>query len=248
MLRARVALLVLGVCGLLAPTALAAGESVNTKVKLNHGKLTPGKTAKAGMTWEMNIATADGSRARSIHQGNVRLPKGFYAVARGLKSCPLSRLNNNDPNSCPAGSVVGSGQSTIHTPEVRDEPFDATGVLYFTGMKGKTPTFGMYWTLVEIATLHSVTQYRITPPGKKVTKVYMDQPPVPVPGLPDSTPLRILIKFNKAKGVLRTNRKCKSGSTVTARYGFFDESPASHDNDVFHTTIADPVTATARAC
>ena len=76
----------------------------------------------------------------------------------------------------------------------------------------------------------------------------MDQPPVPVPGLPDSTPTRILLIFNKKQGVIRTNKSCKSPSMARARYGFFNESPASHNNDVFHTQIADPVTASDRAC
>ena len=247
MLRARVAVVAVAAFGVLAPTASAVGEKVDTTVKLSHGKV--GKqAAKAGLSWDMRISTADGSRARSIHQGELTLPKGFFAVAKGLKSCPLSSLEQNDPNSCPAKSVVGSSDATIHTPEVRQEPFDATGVIYFTGMKGKKPTFGVYYTLVEIPTLHSVTRLQMTAPGKKATKVNMDQPPVPVPGLPDSTPLRILLEFNKKQGVIRTNKKCKSGTTTKARYGFFDQSPASHDNDVFHTQIASPVTATSKAC
>jgi hypothetical protein len=247
MLRARVALLALVAFAALAPAAYAVGEKVDTAVKLTHGRI-GSQAAKAGLSWDMHISTADGSRARSIHQGELTLPKGFFAVAKGLKSCPLSSLEQNDPNSCPAKSVVGRSDATIVTPEVRAQPFDATGTIYFTGMKGRTPTFGVYYTLVEIKTLHSVTQLRITPPGRKLTKVQMDQPPVPVPGLPDSTPTRILLVFNKAQGVIRTNKRCTSRSMARARYGFFNESPASHDNNVFHTQIADPVTASDRAC
>jgi hypothetical protein len=247
MLRARVALLALVAFALLAPAANAVGERVDTAVKLSHGKIGT-QAAKAGLSWDMHISTADGSRARSIHQGELTLPKGFFAVARGLRSCSLSTLNQNNPNSCPAKSVVGRSDATIVTPEVRAQPFDATGVIYFTGMKGKTPTFGVYYTLVEFPDLHSVTQIRITPPGRKATKVYMDQPPVPVPGLPDSTPTRILLVFNKKVGVIRTNRRCKPSMIARARYGFFDQSPASHDNSVFHTQIADPVTASDPAC
>lgn len=247
MLRARVALLALAAFVVLAPTAYAVGEKVDTAVKLTHGKI-GSRPAKAGLTWDMHISTADGSRARSIHQGELTLPKGFFVVSRGLKSCSLSTLNQNDPNSCPAGSVVGRSEATIYTPEARAEPFDATGPIYFTGRKGKTPTFAVYYTLVEIPTLHGVTQLRITPPGKKATKVYMDQPPVPVPGSPDSTPTRIMFSFGKKKGVIRTNKRCKPGAVVRARYGFFDQSPASHDNNVFHTSIASPVTASDPAC
>jgi len=247
MLRARVALLALVAFVVLAPAAYAVGEKVDTAVKLTHGKI--GKqAARAGLSWDMHISTADGSRARSIHQGQLTLPKGFFVVARGLKSCPLSSLEQNDPNACPAKSVVGRSDATIVTPEVRAEPFDATASIYYTGRKGKTPTFGVYYTLVEIPTLHSVTQLRITPPGKKATKVEMDQPPVPVPGLPDSTPTRILLVFNKKQGVIRTNKRCKRGTMARARYGFFDQSPASHDNNVFHTQIANPVTASDPAC
>jgi hypothetical protein len=247
MLRARVALLALVACGVLAPAAFAVGEKVDTAVKLTHGKIGT-QAAKAGLSWDMHISTADGSRARSIHQGELTLPKGFFAVAKGLRSCPLSSLEQNDPNSCPARSVVGRSEATIHTPEVRAEPFDATGVIYFTGLRRKWPSFGVYYTLVEIPTLHSVTQIRMTPPGRKATKVYMDQPPVPVPGLPDSTPTRIMFQFNKKAGVLRTTRRCKPSMIGRARYGFFDQSPASHDNSVFHTQIADPVTASDPAC
>jgi hypothetical protein len=247
MLRARVALLALVGCGVLAPAAFAVGEKVDTKVKLSHAKI-GSQAAKAGLSWDMRISTADGSRPRSIHQGELTLPRGFFAVAKGLKTCPLSKLEQNDPNACPSGSVVGRSDGTISTPEVRAAPFEATGKIYFTGLTGKTPTFAVYYTLTEIPTLHSVTRLRITPPGGKRTKVYMDQPPVPVPGLPDSTPLRIYLELSKTKGVIRTNRRCKAGTTVGARYGFFDQSPASHDNSVFHTQIANPVTASARSC
>jgi hypothetical protein len=247
MLRARVALLALVAFGALAPAAYAVGEKVDTAVKLSHGRI-GSQAAKAGLSWDMHISTVDGSRARSIHQGELTLPKGFFAVAKGLRRCPLSSLEQNDPNSCPARSIVGRSEATIVTPEVRAEPFDATATIYFTGMKGRTPTFGVYYTLVEIQTLHSVTQLRITPPGRRATKVYMDQPPVPVPGLPDSTPTRILLIFNKKQGVIRTNKRCRPGALARARYGFFNESPASHDNSVFHTQIADPVTASDPAC
>jgi hypothetical protein len=247
MLRARVALLALVAFGALAPAANAVGEKVDTAVKLTHGRI-GSQAVKAGLSWNMNIATADGSRARSIHQGELTLPKGFFAVTRGLKSCPLSTLEQNNPNACPAKSVVGRSTAMILTPEVQAEPFHATATIYFTGMRGRMSSFGVYYTLVEIDTLHSVTQLRITPPGKKATKVYMDQPPVPVPGLPDSTPIQILLVFNKKQGVIRTNKRCTSRSMGRARYGFFNESPASHDNDVFHTQIADPVTASDRAC
>lgn len=247
MLRARVAFMALVACGAFAPAAFAVGESVDTKVKLSSTKITAQKPGKAKVSWEMNISTADGSRARSIHEGELLLPKSFYAVTSGLRSCPLAKLDANDVNSCPAKSIVGSAEATISTPEVRAEPFTSSGIIYFTGKKGKLSTFGVYYTLDEIPSLHSVSQLRISPPGKKKTKLNMDQVPVPVPGLPDSTPLRILLSFNKGN-VFRANKKCKAGTTTPARYGFYDQSPASHDNTVFHTQIANPVTASAKAC
>jgi hypothetical protein len=247
MLRARVALMVLVACAALAPAAFAAGEKVGTKVKLTSTKITPERPGKAGVSWEMSIATADGSRARSIHQAELLIPKSFYAVTSGLRSCPLSTLDANDVNSCPAKSVVGRAQAEILTPEVQPEPFHSTGVIYYTGKKGKLATFGIYYTLTEIPSLHSVSQMRVSPPGRKKTKINMDQVPVPVPGLPDSTPLRIFVSFDK-RNVFRANRKCRAGTMAPARYGFFDQSPASHDNNVFHTQIANPVTASAKAC
>lgn len=247
MLRARVAFMALVACAALAPAAFAAGEKVGTKAKLTSTKITPERPGKAGVSWEMTIATADGSRARSIHQGELLIPKSFYAVTSGLKSCPLAKLDANDVNSCPAKSVVGKAEAEISTPEVQAAPFHSTGVIYYTGKKGKLSTFGVYYTLVEIPSLHSVSQLRVSPPGKKKTKINMDQPPVPVPGLPDSTPLRIFVSFDK-RNVFRANKRCRAGTTASARYGFFDQSPASHDNSVFHTQIANPVTASARAC
>ena len=234
-------------CAALAPAAFAAGEKVDSKVKLSSSRITAKTPGKARVSWEMNISTADGSRARSLHQGELSIPKSFYAVTSGLKSCPLAKLDANDVNSCPAKSIVGSSKATISTPEVRAEPFAASAVIYFTGKKGKLSTFGVYYTLDEIPSLHSVSQVRVSPPGKKKTKINLDQPPVPVPGLPDSTPLRILLSFDK-RNVFRASKKCKAGTTVGSRYGFFDQSPASHDNNVFHTQIASPVTDSAKAC
>jgi hypothetical protein len=64
MLRARVALLALVACGALAPAAYAVGEKVDTAVKLSHGRI-GSQAAKAGLSWDMHISTADGSRARA---------------------------------------------------------------------------------------------------------------------------------------------------------------------------------------
>lgn len=247
MLRARVALMALVACAALAPAAFAAGEKVETKAKLTSTKITPERPGKAGVSWEMNISTADGSRARSIHQAELLIPNSFYAVTSGLRACPLAKLDANDVNSCPAKSIVGRAEATISTPEVRAEPFDSTGVIYFTGKKGKLATFGVYYTLDEIPSLHSVSQVRVFPPGRKKTKINMDQVPVPVPGLPDSTPLRIFLSFDK-RNVFRANKRCRAGTKAPARYGFYDQSPASHDNSVFHTQIANPVTASAKVC
>jgi hypothetical protein len=230
-------------CGLIAATgttAFADGEDVDTTVKVKK------KGGNATVSWRMDISKADGSRPDSIHQAAVALPKSVHADAKGLKTCPMEALERNDDGACPKGSKVGKAASAIHTPEVRAQPYGATGEIYFTGMKGKNPTFGIYYTLTEIQTLHSVSRMMVTRKGK-VTTLRMDQPPVPVPGLPDSTPLFISVSFDKGKP-FKMSGSCKKGSKAAAQYGFFANSPASHDNDVFHTSIPQPLKGSAKAC
>jgi hypothetical protein len=251
MLRARLGWSALLACGLMAAggtVAYAAGSEVETIVKVKKAsKITKKKPGKASLSWEMLVSKPDGSRPDDIHTGELTLPKGVSATAKGLKVCELSALQRNDDKSCPKKSIAGSATGQIHTPEVRAQPFDATGPIYFTGMRGKVPTFAAFYTVTDIPTLHGVTQIQITRSGK-TSKVHMDQPPLPVPGLPDSTPLEIGFNFPKATTPFRMSKACKRGTSVKARFGFFPTSPASHDNSVFHTKIDDPVDSSAKAC
>ena len=188
MLRARVAFMALVACGAFAPAAFAVGEKVDTKTKLSSTRITAQKPGKAKVSWEMNISTADGSRARSIHEGELLLPKSFYAVTSGLKSCPLAKLDANDVNSCPAKSIVGSAEATISTPEVRPEPFTSSRGHLLHRQEGQA--------VRPRRLLHArqdpVPAQRLAaadlPARKKKTKLNMDQVPVPVPRCP--TPLR----------------------------------------------------------
>jgi hypothetical protein len=229
-------------------TAYADGETVETTVKIKKAsKITKNKPGKATLSWRMEVSKADGSRPDNVHQGELTLPKGVSADAKGLKTCSLDALQRNDDKACPKGSVVGKSDASIHTPEVRAEEFAATGVIFFTGMRGKNPTFAVYYTLTEIPTLHSVTQLMVTRKGK-TSKLHMDQPPVPVPGLPDSTPKLISFEFTKKATPFRLSESCAKGTKATAKYGFFPTSPASHDNDVFHTSIGGALKVSAKAC
>jgi hypothetical protein len=229
-------------------TAYADGETVKTTVKVKKAsKITKAKPGKATLSWRMEISKPDGSRPDNVHQAELALPKGVFADVKGLKTCSLDALQRNDDKACPKRSVVGKSDASIHTPEVRAEEFAATGVIYFTGMRGKNPTFGVYYTLTEIPTLHSVTQLMVSRKGK-ASKLHMDQPPVPVPGLPDSTPKLISFEFTKKATPFRLSAACARGSKVAAKYGFFPSSPASHDNDVFHTGIGGGLKGSAKAC
>jgi predicted ribosomally synthesized peptide with SipW-like signal peptide len=242
------ALLACALAGGGSTAAFADGENVETTVTIKKAsKITKAKPGKATLSWRMEISKPDGSRPDNIHQGELTLPKGVSADVKGLKTCSLDALQRNDDKACPKGSVVGRSDASIHTPEVRAEEFAATGVIYFTGMRGKNPTFAVYYTLTEIATLHSVTQLMVTRKGK-TSKLHMDQPPVPVPGLPDSTPKLIALEFTKKATPFRLSASCARGSKAAAKYGFFPTSPASHDNDVFHTRIGGALKVSAKAC
>jgi hypothetical protein len=237
-------------CGLLlaaAPAALADGEVVESKVSVKQkGAITKKRDAKATLAWSFEISKPDGSRADSLHQAQLSLPKGVYANPKGLQACSLDALNRNDPNSCPAKSKVGTGTAHISTPEVRAEPFASTSTIYYIGKQGRNPAFAAYYTLTEIPSLHSVSQMIVTRSGNR-SKLLMDQVPIPVPGLPDSTPLDISVGFAKGKPFWMSAR-CKRGSKSATRYGFYPTSPASHDNSVFHTSLSGGISGSARAC
>jgi len=233
----RIALVACGLTALMAGLASAAGETVTTTVKVPKTsaikKKTPGQSK---VSWAMDIKKPDGSRAANLATGDLTLPKAVFADTKGFQSCDAAKLEANDDKSCPAKSVIGSATADIYSSPVREEPYAATGVIYYTGSKGKSVNFSVFYTLTELPTIHSVTTGTVTR-SASTSKIHFDQPKLPTaPGLPDATPLDIAWTFDKkgAKGLLfRQAKPCKKGTTVPAKYGFYDGSSAS---------------ATAKAC
>jgi hypothetical protein len=233
----RIALVTGGLVALTAGLAGAAGETVTTTVKVPKTtaikKKTPGQSK---VSWAMDIKKPDGSRAANLQTGDLTLPKAVFADTKGFQACDAAKLEANDDKSCPAKSVVGKATADIYSSPVREEPYAATGVIYYTGTKGKSVNFSVFYTLVEIPTVHSVTPGTITR-GASTSKIHFNQPKLPTaPGLPDATPLDISWTFDGkgGKGLLfRQAKPCKTGTTVPAKYSFYDGSSTN---------------ATAKAC
>jgi hypothetical protein len=229
MMRGRSAWACAGAIGLVAAggsVALAAGETVTTKVTVKKAvKITKKKPGQAKLLWDATIAKSDGSRPANLSGGDLTLPKGTSVDVTGLEACPLSKIEANDVKSCPAKSVVGSATGTILSAPVRDKPYDATGVVYYTGGGAKKPTFAAFYTLVEIPSAHSITAL-----SASKTKLHFDEPRIPTaPGLPDATVLHISFSFDKKgpKGMLfKQKTACKKGTPVKTSYTFFDGSTA----------------------
>jgi hypothetical protein len=229
MLRGRMggaALLVCAAAVLPAAGAFGAGEEVKTTASIKKAsKITQTKPGLAKVSWSMVITKPDGSRPANLSKADLTLPKGLFADTKGYKTCPIAKLQANDNKSCPAKSIVGKANAHITAAPVRDAPYAATGIIYLTGAKGKRPTFATYYTLTEIPSAHSVTTMALNG-----SKLHFDQPRIPsVPGLPDATPLDIRFDFT-AKGkatVFRLSKPCKRGTSLSAKYGFYDGSSAS---------------------
>lgn len=226
-----------------ATVALAAGETVDTTLglkqatKIKKKTVTKGKKKTTVITpgqlavhWRLDIKKPDGSRAANLSGGELTLPKAIFADEQGFQTCPLEKLNANDNKSCPAKSVLGKAEASIYTAPVREAPYIADGIIYFTGKKGKAPTFAIYYTLREIPSAHSVTPGKVTKSGA-TSKISFEQPHVPtVPGLPDATPVYIDMTFDAKgpKGLLfRIAKPCKKGTTSATRYTFYDDSSVS---------------------
>jgi len=234
MQRTRIGWLAVATTGLLAVTgvtALAAGETVNTTVKASKvTKIKPSSPGQSKFSWGFTIAKPDGSRAANLSSADLTLPKGTFVDTKGFQTCPQAKIEANDVNSCPAKSIVGHATADIYSSPIREQPYASTGVIYFTGMKGKTPQFTTYFTLVEIPSAHGLDAISISRSGA-TSKIHMEQPHIPTaPGLPDATPLDIHFNFDAkgAKGTLfRQAKPCKSGTKVPAKYGFYDGSSTS---------------------
>jgi hypothetical protein len=236
MLRTRKSWIALVTCGLLAATAAiatAANETVTTTVKVpKTAKAKKNATGQSKVAWSFIVKNPNdaGARAANLSSGDLTLPKATFADTNGFKACPLAKLEANDDKSCPAKSVVGTGVAHIYSSPIREQPYESTGVVYFTGMKGKTPQLATFWTLTEIPSAHSVTPLSVSRSGA-TSKVHFDQPKIPTaPGLPDATVLDIAWTFDGkgAKGLFfRQAKPCKKGTSVAAKYGFYDGSSAS---------------------
>ena len=232
-----IALMTCGLIAAMAAMAVAGGETVNTTVKVPKTtkikKKTPGQSK---VQWAFDIKKPDGSRAANLQTADLTLPKAVFADAKGFTACPESQLQANDDKSCPAKSAVGSATAHIYSSPVREEPYAATGVVYYTGMKGKNVGLAIFYTLTEIPTVHSVSTLTVSRSGA-FSKLHLEQPKLPTaPGLPDATPLDVGLTFDGkgSKGLLfRQAKPCKPGTSVPAKYGFYDGSSA---------------TATAKAC
>jgi len=233
----RISLVACGLLALVAGLASAAGETVPTTVKVPKTtaikKKTPGQSK---VVWSFDVKKPDGSRAANLKTADLTLPKAVFADAKGFQACDAAKLQANDDKSCPAKSVVGAATAHIYSSPIREEPYDVTGVIYYTGTKGKTVNLSIFYTLTEIPTVHSVTTIAVTR-SASTSKLHMEQPTLPTaPGLPDATPLDVGVTFDGkgSKGLLfRQAKPCKKGTMVPAKYGFYDGSSAS---------------ATAKAC
>lgn len=230
MQKARAACATLVACGLVlggSGNAWAAGEEVTSTVAVKKvGKIKKKKPAQARIAWNMTVAKPDGSRPANLHTGELKMPKGTYPDVAGFEACPLATIETNDVKSCPAKSIVGKSTGTILSAPVRDKPYDATGVLYYTGLKGKVPQFASYFTLTEIPSAHSITTL-----SASKSKLAFEMPKIPTaPGLPDATPLQVGFTFDAkgSKGLLFKQKKaCAKGTTIGLNYGFYDSSAAT---------------------
>ena len=229
MMRGRSAWACAGAIGLMAAggsVALAAGETVTTKVTVKKAvKITKKKPGQATVTWDVTVAKPDGSRPADLSGGDLTLPKGTSVDVAGLVACPAAKLEANDNKSCSPKSVVGSATGTILSAPIRDKPYEATGILYYTGGGAKKPTFAAYYTLTEIPSAHSITSL-----SASKTKLHFTEPRIPTaPGLPDATVLHISFSFDKKgpKGmVFKQKTACKKGTAVKSSYTFYDGSTA----------------------
>ena len=226
------------------PAAYAVGEEVDTAVKLTHGRI-GSQAAKAGCpgTWTSRRPTG---RSAQHPSGRAHATRGLLRSREGPEELPAVHARAEQPERVPGQVGRRAARATIVTPEVRAQPFDATATIYFTGMRAENVRPSACTTLVEIDTLHSVRSCASRRPARGHEGLHGPAAGAGA-GPADSTPTRILLIFNKKQGVIRTNKRCTSPLDGRARYRFFNESPASHNNDVFHR-IADPVTASDRAC
>jgi hypothetical protein len=230
-----IALLTCAAFAVAAAPGWASGEQTDATVsfkpaKPKFPKQKPGSkvlpTAQVDLTWAMTIKKPDGSRPANLHTSQVALPKGFVPDPSGFAVCPLATIQANNDKACPKTSIVGKGDGFINIQPIATDEYQTTGPMYFTGMKGKSATFAIYYTVVKLPSAHNIATLTLSKSGKGYTLKYELPKLATAPGLPDATPTAMTNVFNTKgpKGkLMRTTAACKAGS-LTARNDFYDGS------------------------
>jgi hypothetical protein len=241
-LSAYIALLTVAALGVGATTAFASGETTESKVTVKPGKPKFPKrkkgskvlpTAQVDLSWATTIKKPDGSRPANLKSLTLALPAGFVPDASGFAVCPLATIQANNDKACPKGSIVGEGDGYINIQPIAADAYQTKGPMYFTGMKGSSATFAVYYTVVKLPSAHNIGILTLSKSGKGYSMKYELPKLATAPGLPDATPVEI--SFNWAtkgpKGkLMRTTKACKAGTlaTRTDLYdGSFTTTPAS---------------------
>src|SRR3954454_24608443 len=230
-----VALLALAALAVAAAPAFAAGEQTTGTVgfkpaKPKFAKAKKGSkvvpSAQVDLSWDTTVKKPDGSRPANVKSLTLALPAGFVPDASGFAVCPLATIQANNDKACPKGSVVGSGDGFINIAPIAPEPYQTKGPVYFTGMKGKSATFAVYYTVVKLPSAHNIGTLAISKSGKGYSLKYNLPKLATAPGIPDATPIDMSFAFS-AKGpkgkLMRTTKPCKAGP-LAARSDFYDGS------------------------
>jgi hypothetical protein len=234
-LPAYIALLTVAALGVGATSAWAAGETTQSTLTFKPAKpkFPPKKkgdktppSAQVDLNWKMKISKSDGSRPANMKSWEVALPNGIVPFTTGLGVCPLATIQANNDKSCPKTSVVGKGDGHINIQPIAPDAYETTGPVYFTGNKGKSATFAIYYTVTKLPSAHNIGIVTISKAGKGYKLKYGLPKLATAPGLPDATPVDASFTFDQRgpKGkLIRTTAACKAGS-LTSRVAFYDNS------------------------
>ena len=234
-LPAFIALLTVAALGVGATSALASGETTQSTVSFKPGKPKfPKKkkgskvlpSAQIDLTWKGTIKKPDGSRPANLQSWEFALPAGVFPDVTGLGVCPLATIQANNDKACPKTSVVGSGDGHINIQPIAPDAYETTGPVYFTGKKGSSATFAIYYTVTKLPSAHNIGILTLSKAGKGYRLKYELPKLATAPGLPDATPVDASFSFNTKgpKGKLfRTTAACKAGSLATS-VKFYDGS------------------------
>jgi hypothetical protein len=222
----------LGVAG--AAVVQAAGDTVTSTVKVSPSNPKIGKSGKpvpVKIGFTTKIAGAAGVREAATKTLEVKFPKGVTMDGTRFKTCPLSTLQANKPETCPAKSVIGHDQSVVNGTPLFKDPLHTIGTVYLTGKTATGFTWAGYSTAVEIKTLHGVLTGAVKTLNG-VVKFRVDFPTLPTaPGLPDATNVGVDFQLDgrgsDTRTLLRATKACSGGWTVPLKYTFYDGSAAS---------------------